>query len=47
MCTGEQRQNKEITTDGHMENHQQRDDINRQENHWKRYYQVAQIETIK
>jgi hypothetical protein len=36
MGTSEQRQNKELTTDGHMENLQQGDDINRQEKHWKK-----------
>jgi hypothetical protein len=30
MGTGEQMQNKALTRDGDMENHQQRDDINRQ-----------------
>ena len=35
MGTGEQRQNKELTADGYMENLQQGDDTNRQEKHWK------------
>jgi hypothetical protein len=36
MGTGEQRQNKELTTDGDLENHQQRNNINRQEKQWKK-----------
>jgi hypothetical protein len=47
MGTGEQRRNKALTTDGDMDNHQQRDNINRQDNTGSGYYQVAQIETIK
>jgi hypothetical protein len=47
MGTGEQIQNKALTTDGDMENHQHRDDINRQKKTGSRYYQVAQKETIK
>jgi hypothetical protein len=46
MGTGEQTQNKALTTDGDMENHQQRYNINRQEKHWKQILSGGNIARI-